>query len=499
MRYLLGYDIGSSSVKGALLDAATGRCLAAAFSPEEEMPILAPRPGWAEQDPEAWWKEVITVTDKLRNIHPFGPGDIVGIGLSYQMHGLVCLDREGRVLRPAIIWCDSRAVARGEAAVNALGRDFCLDRYLNAPGNFTASKLSWVKENEPAVFEKIYKVMLPGDYIACRMSGEMTTTVSGLSEGIWWDFREQRIASDICGFYGYPEDLLCPVVPAFGEQVRLNAAAAQALGIAAGTPVTYRAGDQPNNAYTLGVLSPGEAAATAGTSGVVYGVNDRIQSDPASRVNTFVHVNHTPEQVRNGVLLCVNGTGILYNWLKKNLAMDGYERMNELAATVEPGAGGLLFLPFGNGAERILENRDLGASLVGLNFNIHTRAHMLRAAQEGIVYALRFGLEIMLEMGVEVTRVKAGAANMFLSPVFRNIFASTTGAVIELFRTDGAQGAARAAGVGAGYYAGYRESYIGMESAGVVEPDPTKRDRYETAYRRWKQELEKTLTTSAEA
>lgn len=494
MKYLLGYDIGSSSIKGALLNAETGVCLASAFSPAEEMAISAPQSGWAEQDPEQWWKEAITVTDLLRKQHDFHADDVVSIGISYQMHGLVCLDKDGKVLRPAIIWCDSRAVPYGQEAFKELGEAFCLDHYLNSPGNFTAAKLKWVKENEPDIFEKIHKVMLPGDYIAYRLTGEMTTTVSGLSEGIWWDFREQNIAVDLCRYFGYGQQLLSLIVPTFGEQGRVTKEAAGILKLNEGTPVTYRAGDQPNNAYSLNVLRPGDIAATAGTSGVVYGVNEVASHDPASRVNTFVHVNHTAQSPRNGVLLCVNGTGILYSWIKRNLGIGSYEEMNSLAAGIVPGSDGLLFYPFGNGAERILENRNVGAQMSGLDLNVHQRGHLLRAAQEGIVYALQYGIEIMQEMGVAVKTVKAGYANMFLSPVFREIFAGTTGTVIELYETDGAQGAARAAGVGAGYYASYEESFTGIRKIATIEPEPSLQTQYSMYYARWREQLQRLIS-----
>lgn len=482
--YLLGYDIGSSSVKAALLDADTGKCAATAVSPAQEMPMLAPQAGWAEQDPERWWQEVQHATRLLQQQHPFDGKAVAGIGIAYQMHGLVCVDKDQQVLRPSIIWCDSRAVNIGNKAFAQLGQEYCLERLLNSPGNFTASKLRWVQEHEPQVYARIHKIMLPGDFIAMRLTGEAATTVSGLSEGIFWDFASGAVAQPLLDFYHIDKSLLSAVVPTFGHQGALTEAAAKALGLAAGIPVTYRAGDQPNNAFSLNVLQPGEAATTAGTSGVVYAVHSQIAFDEQSRVNTFVHVNNTETDIRNGVLMCLNGTGILNSWLRSVTGSLPYDEMNALAAKAPAGAGGIQIYPFGNGAERILANKDTGAIISHLNFNVHGREHLLRAAQEGIVFALKYGVDIMEQMELNIHRVRAGHANMFLSPLFRQVFANTLNVVIELYNTDGAQGAARAAGVGAGCYT-LQEAFRGMECIATVEPEPGLQEQYRDVYGRW--------------
>lgn len=490
--YLLGYDIGSSSVKASLVDAEDGKCVASAFYPKSEAPIIAVRQGWAEQDPQMWWDNLRLATQAVLNESEVEARDIKAIGISYQMHGLVCVDRDQRVLRPAIIWCDSRAVPYGQRAFEVLGEDRCLSHLLNSPGNFTASKLAWVKENEPDIYGRIYKVMLPGDYIAMRLTGDICTTVSGLSEGMFWDFKENRVAQFLLDYYGFDTSLLADIQPTFAEQGKVNAAAAAELGLKEGTPVTYRAGDQPNNALSLNVFNPGEIASTAGTSGVVYGVNGSVSYDPKSRVNTFAHVNHTAEQIRLGVLLCINGTGILNSWMKRNIAPAdaSYSDMNDLASQAPIGSAGVSILPFGNGAERMLENREIGYSLHGLNFNLHDRRHLLRAAQEGIVFSFKYGIDIMEQMGMKVQKIHAGRANMFLSPVFRETLAGVTGAVIELYDTDGAVGAAKGAGIGAGIYHSFAEAFSTLEKLDEVEPDTLHRQEYVDAYARWKQHLE---------
>ena len=487
MKYLLGIDIGSSSVKCALVSVDTGECEGSAFSPSSEMVIHAPKQGFAEQDPSLWWHELRNAMALLAREVEFKKDEVAAIGISYQMHGLVAVDREGNPVRPSIIWCDSRAVEIGSKAFASMGEDFCLQHYLNSPGNLTASKLKWVKDNEPELYSKIYKVMLPGDYIAYKLTGEMRTTVSGLSEGIMWDAQRESLSTDLLSYYGIDERLICSRVDQFGEQGLLTEQAADELGLAPLIPVCYRAGDQPNNAYSLNVLQPGEIAATAGTSGVVYGVIDRPSYDPLSRVNTFVHVNHTAEKNRYGVLLCINGTGILNSWLRKNM-FNGlpYPEMNELASAVSVGSEGLLCYPFGNGAERVLENKDLGAMIKNLHFNRHSNAHLARAAQEGIVFSLYYGIEVMVEMGLKINTVRAGNANMFQSKIFAEAFANTTGATIELFNTDGSQGAARAAGVGARIFKTTEESFTGLKVLEKIEPSSQLQSHYAEAYQQWR-------------
>ncbi len=487
--YLLGYDIGSSSVKASLVDAQSGRCVASAFYPKSEAPIMAVKPGWAEQDPASWWENLKLATADIMASSGADAKDVKAIGISYQMHGLVCVDKDQNVLRPSIIWCDSRAVPYGQKAFDSLGHENCLSHLLNSPGNFTASKLAWVKENEPELYAKIYKIMLPGDYIAMKLSGEICTTVSGLSEGMLWDFAENAPAKMLMDYYGFDMSLLPEIRPTFSEQGRVSAAAAAELGLAEGTPITYRGGDQPNNALSLNVFNPGEIASTAGTSGVVYGVLGDVNYDPKSRVNTFAHVNHTADQTRLGVLLCINGTGILNSWMKRNVAPEGisYADMNDVAAQAPIGSAGVSILPFGNGAERMLENQEVGSSIHGVNFNVHNKSHLLRAAQEGIVFSFKYGIEIMEQMGMNVNKIHAGHANMFLSPIFRETLAGVTGAVIDLYDTDGSVGAAKGAGMGAGIYKDNKEAFSTLEKLAVIEP--ANAQEYAEAYELWKSRM----------
>lgn len=494
-RFLLGIDVGSSSVKTSLVNADTGKCVAAAFYPEKEAPIMAVKAGWAEQDPQMWWNNMKLSLQKIMTEAGATGEEIKAIGISYQMHGLVCVDKDLNALRPSIIWCDSRAVPYGEKAFKDLGADQCLTHLLNSPGNFTAAKLAWVKENEPEIFNKIHKIMLPGDYIAMRLSGVANTTVSGLSEGMFWDFKNNEVAGFLMKYFGFDQSLIADIVPTFGIQSEVSAAAAAELGLKAGTPISYRGGDQPNNALSLNVLNPGEIAATAGTSGVVYGVLGEVNYDKQSRVNTFAHVNHSVDQTRLGVLLCVNGTGILNAWVHRNITPDiSYAAMNDLAATVPIGSEGVTIIPFGNGAERVLENKEIGCSINGVNFNKHNKAHLVRAAQEGIVFSFCYGMEIMQQMGMNIQRIHAGKANMFLSPLFRDTLAGVSGATIELYDTDGSVGAAKGAGMGAGIYKDNNEAFATLDKLQVIEPDEANRDAYLSAYAAWKETLQKKLS-----
>lgn len=488
----IGIDIGSSSVKVSLLDIASGKCLASSTNPGTEMPIKAVNSGWAEQDPRMWWKYVCEGIRKVSQEHSLA--DLKCIGITYQMHGLVCLDRNGNPVRDAIIWCDSRAVETGREAMEKIGKEKCLSHLLNSPGNFTASKMAWVKRNEQDSFGKTDKFFLPGDYVAYMLSGDIHTTETGLSEQILWDFKENRRADFVAGYYGIPMSMIPDTVPAIGIQTVTGREAEKLLGIPAGTPISYRAGDQPNNAFSLNVLDPGEIAATGGTSGVVYGVTDTPEADKLSRVNTFVHVSSAKDTPRYGILLCINGTGIMNAWVRRNFCNGmGYDRINDIASSAPAGSDGVTVLPFGNGAERVLENRFTGASISGLDLNRHSLPHILRATQEGIAYSFRYGIDIMKDMGLKPNIIRAGNANLFLSPLFRQTLATLSGADIELYDTDGALGAARGAALGAGLYKSREETFASLAKMEVIHPGSHEKDVLEESFARWKDILGRSL------
>lgn len=482
---LLGIDVGTSSIKVSIVDGATQQCIASAQYPETEAEIISMKTGWAEQSPDKWWEDLKQAIKKANALGKYNPQDIGAIGIAYQMHGLVLLDRDGKVLRNSIIWCDSRAVPYGDKAFKTIGEDHCLSCLLNSPGNFTASKLAWVKEAEPDVFERIDKIMLPGDFIAQRLTASVTTTPSALSEGILWDFSKNAVSEDVMGHFDFQKKIIAPIQNVFSQHGALSALVASELCLRTGIPVAYKAGDQPNNALALNVLQPGEVAATAGTSGVIYGVSDALTYDPQSRVNSFAHVNHTSNETRVGVLLCINGTGIANKWIKNMAGANlPYPEMNKQAAAIAAGSEGLFVLPFGNGAERMLNNKLIGAHVQGIDYNRHSPAHLFRATQEGIAFAFRYGLDIMRENGMDPQVIRAGKANMFLSSVFATAFVNATGVPVELYESDGSVGAALGAGIGSGFFRNASEAFSRREVWETVVPENAQ--LYDELYQRWK-------------
>jgi xylulokinase len=489
---LLGIDLGTSSIKVSVIDADTQKCIATTQFPETEVEIISTQTGWAEQSPDQWWENVKQAILKCNAANQYNPKDIAAIGIAYQMHGLVLIDKQQHVLRNSIIWCDSRAVEIGEQAFRDIGEQKCLSHLLNSPGNFTASKLAWVKNNEPAVYEKIDKVMLPGDFIAMKFTGEITTTSSALSEGIFWDFQSNSISADVINYFGFDRDIFPRLQTLFSAHGYLTQVVADRLSLTAGIPVSYKAGDQPNNALSLNVLKPGEIAATAGTSGVIYGISDQLNYDPQSRINSFVHVNHKDIEKRIGILLCINGAGIFNRWVK-NLAGANmtYEALNNAAAEIDPGSDGVMALPFGNGAERMLENKIVGSHFHDLDFNVHSTGHIVRAAQEGVAFAFRYGLDIMRENGIDPSIIRAGRSNLFLSDVFTRSFANATNVVVEFYEGDGSFGAAIGAGIGAGIYKDAATALHNRKPIYKVAPENN--NVYEELYHKWKSLLNEKL------
>ncbi|MBE9583733.1 carbohydrate kinase [Mucilaginibacter sp. JRF] len=492
---LLGIDIGTSSIKVCIVDADTQAVITAAQYPDEESPIKSVKPGWAEQDTAMWWEHVKLALARCHATGKYDSQQIAAIGIAYQMHGLVLVDKDQNVLRDSIIWCDSRAVKIGDDAFESIGADVCLSNMLNSPGNFTASKLAWVKQNEPDVYSKIDKIMLPGDYIAMKLTGEVSTSISALSEGIFWDFKNDQLSQKVKEYFGFDDDLFPPVHPLFSSHGSVTEHIAQELNIPAGIQVAYKSGDQPNNALSLNVLNPGEVAATAGTSGVIYGVTDSLEYDQQSRVNAFAHVNYTDDLKRLGILLCINGTGSMYSWAKKMFGQTlSYPQMNAEAEQIAEGSDGLRILPFGNGAERMLTNKLVGAQFDNIDLNIHTRGHIFRAVQEGIACSFRYGLDIMRGNGMNPTVIRAGKNNLFLSDLFTQIFVNVTGVPVELYSNDGSAGAALGAGIGAGIFKSPAEAFTNMQVLKRVEPQPD--HNMEEIYNEWKQLLDRQLTAT---
>ena len=490
--YYIGFDIGSSSVKVALVNALSGKKIITLHEPQEEMAITALQSDWAEQDPNSWWEYVCRATKRVIREANVSAKEISGIGISYQMHGLVVVDKAGVPLRDSIIWCDSRAVDIGNKAFEDLGEEKCASNLLNSPGNFTASKLKWVKDNESELYEKIYKYMLPGDYIAYKLTGEMNTTKNGLSEGILWDYKEDKVADWLLDYYGINPSLTPTIVQNFSNQGEVDEKGSQESGIPIGTPVIYRAGDQPNNALSLNILKPGDVAATGGTSGVIYAVTDILKSKESSRINNFAHVNYTPKSTNVGKLLCINGAGIMYRWLRNNLGEESYEAMNKKASKVAVGSEGVVVIPFGNGAERMLNSKNIGTHFINLNLNQHSSSHLCRSALEGIAFSFVYGMEILKDDNAKINVIRAGNDNLFRSEIFSNTLATLIGHEIEIYNTTGSVGAARACGLTDGNFEKFGKNIT--ENDHVITFVPLKnKEPYEVAYQHWKMELEKFL------
>jgi len=490
--YYIGFDIGSSSVKVALVNALSGKKIIALHEPQEEMAITALQSDWAEQDPNSWWEYVCKATKRVIREAKVSAKEISGIGISYQMHGLVVVDKAGVPLRDSIIWCDSRAVDIGNKAFEDLGEEKCASNLLNSPGNFTASKLKWVKDNESELYKKIYKYMLPGDYIAYKLTGEMNTTKNGLSEGILWDYKEDKVADWLLDYYGINPSLTPTIVQNFTNQGEVDEKGSQESGIPIGTPVIYRAGDQPNNALSLNILKPGDVAATGGTSGVIYAVTDILKSKESSRINNFAHVNYTPKSTNVGKLLCINGAGIMYRWLRNNFGEESYEAMNKKASKVAVGSEGVVVIPFGNGAERMLNSKNIGTHFINLNLNQHSSSHLCRSALEGIAFSFVYGMEILKDDNAKINVIRAGNDNLFRSEIFSNTLATLIGHEIEIYNTTGSVGAARACGLTDGNFEKFGKNITENDHVMTFVPLKNK-EPYEVAYQHWKMELENFL------
>lgn len=491
-QYYIGFDIGSSSVKVAIVNAITGENVLSIHEPKHEMSILSEQSDWAEQNPNDWWGHLCTGTKRVIRESKIDASKIGAVGISYQMHGLVVVDKEGEPLRNAIIWCDSRAVAIGNKAFQELSPERCTKSLLNSPANFTASKLKWVKDNEPSLFKKIDKFMLPGDFIAYKLTGKIATTKNGLSEGIFWDYESDTVADWLLTYFDFDNQLVPDIVENFTPQGAVSKKASEETGLPAGIPITYRAGDQPNNALSLNVFNDGEVAATGGTSGVIYAVSNNKTSKEANRINHFAHVNYSKENPTIGKLLCINGAGIMYRWLRNQSSAESYETMNREASKVPIGSDGLVILPFGNGAERMLNNTNVGTQFCNINLNQHNKGHLYRAALEGIAFSFAYGMEILENDDAKIKVIKAGNDNLFRAEIFSKTLATLIGYEIEIYNTTGAIGAARAAGLTDKNFERFGKNITDNDHVMTFKPIENNTS-YLDAYTNWKKELYKQI------
>lgn len=433
----LGIDVGTSSVKVSIVGE-DGVILASATAPaSSERAINSPNPNWAEQNPEDWWEDA---QQAILNLPLEARLQVEAIGIAYQMHGLVLVDSQFQPVRPSIIWCDGRNIQESQILAESLGLDALENRLLNKPGTLTLAKLAWVAEHEPETLAKAHTFGLPGDFIAYKLTGEWSTTKSGYSEMVGWDFGASIPFEE--GFRKAGWKLPLPEArPNLEEGAPIQKVIAEKLGLPPSARVTYRAGDQPNNAFGLGVLQQGETAISAGTSGVLYGIGD---SSPGLHegINRFLHVN---SQI--GVLMCLNGVGSALAFARRTWFQNqSYEALSELASQANP-ENCPYFFPFGNGAERILSERAF-SGFTELDFNRHNLPELARSVFEGIAFAYRLGSEKMEKAGCLSKVVNGTESGLLKSSFFAQLLANELQVELILSEGDGSTAAARGAALG---------------------------------------------------
>lgn len=462
MAYLLGIDIGTSGTKTVLFDEA-GNTIASALG---EYPLYQPNVGWAEQDPEDWWKATFSTIKAVLGKSGVNPSDVKGVGLSGQMHGAVLLDKDNQVLRKAIIWCDQRSSAECDQITSIIGKERLIEITANpALTGFTASKVMWVKNNEPEIFEKVKKILLPKDYIRFKLTGEFATEVSDASGMQFMDIPKRKWSSEVLDKLGIDKGLLGDVYESQEVSGKVHKAAAELTGLKEGTPVVGGAGDQAAGAVGNGIVRPGVISSTIGTSGVVFAFSENVSIDPKGRVHTFCHAVPNTWHIM-GV---TQGAGLSLKWFRDNfcieekrtaelMGIDPYVLMDQEADRVEAGCSGLIYLPYMMGERTPHLDPNAKGVFFGLSAK-HEKQDMLRAVMEGVVYSLKDCLEIIKEMGVDVSEVRASGGGG-KSKLWRQMQSDVFGTEITTINSSegGALGVALLAGVGTGVYSSVPEA-----------------------------------------
>ena len=505
MRYLLGVDLGTSGTKTVLFDE-TGR---AAASHTAEYPMLQPQNGWAEQRPEDWYAAVCEGARAVLRKSGVRAADVVSVGLSGQMHGLVMLDERGQVLRPCILWCDQRTGAQAERMKALVGAQRLIELTANpAMAGFTAAKILWVQEHEPALYARCRHILLPKDYIRYRLTGEIATEVSDASGTQLMDVAHRCWSREVLERLSIDAALLPPVYESPEVTGRVHAQAAQDTGLMQGTPVVGGAADNSAAAVGTGVVRAGTAFTTLGTSGVVYAISDDVSIDPQGRIHTLC----ASVPGKWTAMSCTLAAGLSLRWLRDaccegevqraaQAGVDPYVLMGDMAAGVPLGADRLLYLPYLMGERCPHPDPDCRGVFFGLSA-MHTRAHLVRAVMEGVAYSQAECVEVFREMGVPVERMTAcgGGAR---SPLWRQMLADLYGCPVATLAVDEgpALGAAILAGVGAGVYADVAEAADALvRPAGAQQPDAAAHAAYQpyfALYKRLYRDLREDFTALA--
>ena len=479
----LGIDVGTGGTRAVLIDA-SGKVVASYAT--EHAPFQSAFPGWAEQDPEDWWRATQQAIRAVLVAAACKPADIDAIGLTGQMHGAVLLDAEGNVLRPSLIWCDTRSAPQCDWLHATLGRERVIELTCNpALPNFTLTKILWVREHEPQVFARIARILCPKDYIRFRLSGVYAMDVQEASGTLLLDVTHRRWSQPMAEASGVPMEWLPQLFESAEICAALSTPAAAATGLQAGTPIVAGAGDQGAGAVGMGILKPGSVSATIGTSGVVFAATDQPVRDPLGRLHTFCHA----VAGRWHVMGVTQAAGLSLRWFRDAISagMQGapasYEQLMALAASAPAGSDGVFWAPYLFGERTPHLDPEVRAAFIGLSAS-HGQAHLVRAVLEGVAYSLRDTFTLFGELGIPVRGVRLGGGGA-RGPLWRQIQADVYGRAVEILTAEegAAYGAALLAGVGAGAWPNVDtacESSIRV--AETIQPDADARDVYERGY-----------------
>jgi len=480
--WFLGMDVGTGGTRAVVVDS-EGRLISGASS--EHAPFRAEHPGWAEQDPEDWWRAAQEAIRGALAAAPEPRQPIGALALTGQMHGAVMLDEDGGVLRPALIWCDTRTQPECDWLTERIGYERLIELTCNpALPNFTLTKLLWVKTHQPEIFARIRHVMCPKDYVRYRLTGEFAIDVQEASGTLLLDVTHRRWSQPVAEAAGISESWLPRVFESPEICARISESGAAATGLKAGTPVAAGAGDQGAGAVGMGILRPGSVSATIGTSGVVFAATAEPTKDPKGRLHTFCHAVPGVWHVM-GV---TQSAGLSLRWLRDTFfAGCSYDALSEAAAKVPAGSEGLAWAPYLLGERTPHLDPEVRAAFTGIGMQ-HTAAHFTRAVLEGVAYSLQDTFTLFAELGIPVSGIRLGGGGA-RGGLWRNIQAGVYGHAVEILTAEegGAFGCALMAGVGAGHWSSLDEACgVAIEVAQRIRPEAAEAAAYKTGYASWR-------------